>query len=345
VNVEALVAPLSDEEGAKAGPDLGYSDARSAIEAPFQLDANGGEVETGAWRDSIKAIVAQAEETRDLWLAVYLARAGAKAGDLQVVADGAEMLAGLLEGLWDEVHPTLEEADFVGRKTPCDSLTKIREFLAPLKRVTVFEHRQGKVSGEDLERFAVEGGGAEGYAQFRGAIDSNDPERKAEVTDAFAAAVAKLDAIRDALQRADAVLVAHAGSDTGTNFTPTYEALASLRSAVAPYAGIADEADSDYDGDSAHSGEPSRAASAGGPALSGTVNSREDVLRAIDAITDYYKAREPGSPVPVLMRRARHWVGMDFLQVLDDLVPDSIADAKRVLVSKVDEPAAEESDY
>ena len=45
MDVDALISPLSDEEGEKAGPDLGYSDARAGIEAPFQLDANGGEVD------------------------------------------------------------------------------------------------------------------------------------------------------------------------------------------------------------------------------------------------------------------------------------------------------------
>jgi type VI secretion system protein ImpA len=342
MNVDALVAPLSDEEGAMAGPDLGYSDARAAIEAPFQLDAGGGEVEAAAWRESIKDIVAQAAETRDLWLAVYLARAGAKAGDLQVVTDGTEMLAGLLENLWDEVHPTLDEADFVGRRTPCDSLTKIREFLAPLKRVIIFEHRQGKVSGEDLERFATEGASADGYAQFRGAIDTNDADRKAEITETFAMAVAKLDAIRDALRRTDAVLTANAGNDTGTNFTPTFEVLATLRSAVAPYAGIVEEAPAAAEDES--TGD-SGGGFAAGPALSGRVNTRDDVLRAIDAIVDYYKSREPASPVPVLMKRARHWVSMDFLELLDDLVPDSMADAKRVLVSKLDEPSPDETGY
>lgn len=341
--IEALTARLSEEEGEKAGPDLGYSDARAEIEAPFQLDGNGGEVDERAWRDAIKAIGAQAEQTRDLWLAVYLARAGAKARDLQVVADGTEMLANLLEGLWDEVHPTLEEADYVGRKTPCDSLTKIREFLAPLRRATVFEHRQGRVSGEDMERFASEGAAADGYAQFRGAISTTDPDRKAEITGAFAAAVAKMDAIRDAVRRADAVLVEHAGSDTGTNFQATYDVLASLRAATLPYAGLDEDAEGEQPAGPTTSGDGGQAAT--GPALSGRIATRDDVLRAIDAIVAYYQAREPGSPVPVLMKRARNWVSMDFLQVLDDLVPDAMADAKRVLVSKQDEPAADESDY
>ena len=72
--------------------------------------------------------------------------------------------------------------------------------------------------------------------------------------------------------------------------------------------------------------------------LSGKVNSRDDVIRAIDAIVEYYGAREPGHPVPVLMRRARHWVTMDFLTLLDDMVPESLTTARQILVSKIDMP-------
>ncbi|WP_174278530.1 ImpA family type VI secretion system protein [Sphingomonas bacterium] len=334
VDVNVLTAPLSDEDGARAGPDMSYDDARVAIEAPFQLDAGGEAVEERAWRDAIRGINAQVEQTRDLWLAVYLARAGAKVGDLQVVADGAELLAGLLEDLWDEVHPTLEEADFVGRRTPCDSLTKIREFLAPLRRATLWEHRVGRFSGEDLERFASEGESAEGYAQFRGAMASTDPT---EVKEVFATAAARLDAIKAALKRTDAVLVARAGSETGTNFTTTYETLNALHKAVVPFAGLTPEPTPEAAASEGGGGMPS------GPGLSGRVNSRDDVTKAIDAIIDYYKVREPASPVATLMRRARHWVSMDFLELIEELLPDSATAARQLLVSKKDAP--EESGY
>lgn len=336
MDVDALIAPLSEEAGAEAGPDLSYSDERSAIEAPFHLDANGDEVDERGWRDSVKLIGKQAEETRDIWLAIYLMRGGANLGDLQVVADGAAMLAGLLENLWESVHPTLDEADFIGRKTPCDSLTRLREFINPLRRATVFEHRQGKVSGADLERFAEEGPSAEGYAQFRAAFDTTDEERAAENKALFAAAVERLDAIRDAIERADAVLVAKADGGTGTNFETTYAALATLRAAVVPFSGLAVDAGTDAGQSSA--GDVEAQPGGGGPALSGRVNSRGDVIRAIDAVIDYYTSREPGHPVPVLMRRARHWVEMDFLALLDDMAPESVETTRRLLVSKIDLP-------
>ena len=337
-DIAALTAPLSDEDGEAAGADLSYSNDRTTIEAPFQLDANGDTVEERAWRDSIRLIDDQATLTRDLWLATYLARSGAKVGDLQTVADGTEMLAGLLENLWDSVHPTLDEADFIGRKTPCDSLTKIREFLTPLKRVTVFEHRMGKVTGEDLERFAAQGGAADGYAQFRGAVETSDPERAEEIKQAFVEAITKLDAIRDSLKRVDTVLVANAGSDTGTNFQPTYDTLATIRAAAVPYAGV-DEPEATEE---QHGGETGATGGEGRPSLSGRVNTREDVIRAIDAIAEYYTAREPGHPMPVLMKRARHWVTMDFMELLGEIAPDSLDGARRMLVSKLDAPPVDD---
>lgn len=333
MDVDALLAPL--DGATSAGEDLSYSSERSAIEAPFQLDTGETVVEERAWRDAIKSIQAQAKQTRDLWLAVYLARGGAKVGDLDLVVGGTELLAGLLERFWDDVHPTLDEADFIGRKTPCESLTKIREFLAPLRRTTLFAHRLGNFTGEDLERIAAEGEAAPNYGQFRAAIGSVPPE---ELKEQFATALAKLDGIKVAIERADKVLTDNAGSDTGTNFQPTYDALAALRRAIQPYAGATTEAEAagaeiDPDG-----GAIAASGSSPGPRIGGRVESREDVIKALDAIGDYYRAREPGSPVPVLLKRARHWVSLEFMDVLEDLVPDSLAEARKVLVAKADMP-------
>ena len=82
---------------------------------------------------------------------------------------------------------------------------------------------------------------------------------------------------------------------------------------------------------------PSGGGDSGGPALSGRVNSRSDVVRAIDAIVDYYSRQEPGSPIPVVLGRVRGWVNMDFLSILNDISPSSIDDAKRVLTTRTED--------
>lgn len=64
-----------------------------------------------------------------------------------------------------------------------------------------------------------------------------------------------------------------------------------------------------------------------------TPQSRADVLTALDAIGRFYAEREPTSPVPLMLKRVRAWVDMDFLQLLVDIAPDAVNQAQRLLAS------------
>lgn len=335
IDVDALLAPVTDDD--PTGPDLDGTDARFAIEEPFALaSADDGEPgEPIDWRGVIRRTMAQSAETKDLWLAVYLTRAGAKAGDLEVVEGGARYFAGLLERYWDSVHPRLEEVDFIGRKGPAEALTKIRDFLGPLRGTVLIEHpRLGRYTAEDLDRFARDGADADGYGMFRAALGDIDTADIQLVVD-------RLDSIRDAVRRADAVLTANAAGDTSTNFQPTYEAIEAVRRAVTPFAGLSpDETPVEDGGERIAAVAQAAGPEPGGRMGGGRIESREDVVKALDAIADYYRAREPSSPVPVLLSRARAWVGLDFIGLLDDLLPDSLGEARRVLNTKADRDAS-----
>ena len=82
-----------------------------------------------------------------------------------------------------------------------------------------------------------------------------------------------------------------------------------------------------------------------GARIGGRVDSREDVVKAIDAICDYYRRREPASPVFQLMQRAREWVPLDFLALLEDMAPGSVEEVKRILVAKPREATAQSSGW
>jgi type VI secretion system protein ImpA len=77
---------------------------------------------------------------------------------------------------------------------------------------------------------------------------------------------------------------------------------------------------------------------AAGP-VSGAVNDRNDVVRMIDRICEYYTVNEPSSPVPLLLRRAQRLVAKSFYEILEDIAPDSMAQAK-VISGKSDKPAS-----
>ncbi len=58
--------------------------------------------------------------------------------------------------------------------------------------------------------------------------------------------------------------------------------------------------------------------------LSGEIASREDVIRAIDKICEYYARFEPSSPLPLLLRRAKRLANKSFLEIVRDLSPDAL---------------------
>jgi type VI secretion system protein ImpA len=61
------------------------------------------------------------------------------------------------------------------------------------------------------------------------------------------------------------------------------------------------------------------------------VRNRDDVARVLDLVLDYYRLHEPSSPVPMLVERARGWIGLDFMAVLEDIAPNAIGDAQAIL--------------
>ena len=46
-------------------------------------------------------------------------------------------------------------------------------------------------------------------------------------------------------------------------------------------------------------------------------------MRALELVIDYYRRREPGSAVPLLVERARRMVPMTFMEAIGDLAPDA----------------------
>jgi type VI secretion system protein ImpA len=75
-------------------------------------------------------------------------------------------------------------------------------------------------------------------------------------------------------------------------------------------------------------GVPEGAAPASG--VPGQIRSREDAIRSLDAVAEYFRRSEPSSPVPMFVDRAKRLIARDFLEVLAELAPDSLAEIKKV---------------
>jgi type VI secretion system protein ImpA len=78
-------------------------------------------------------------------------------------------------------------------------------------------------------------------------------------------------------------------------------------------------------------GGESRAPSSERAQAVGSVCSRADVRRALDAICHYYEENDPSSPVPLLLKRARRLVDMKFAQIIQDLAPGAMNEINQII--------------
>lgn len=65
-------------------------------------------------------------------------------------------------------------------------------------------------------------------------------------------------------------------------------------------------------------------------AVSGEIRSREDAIQMMEKIGDYFKNHEPSSPIPLFMERAKRLTNMNFLDILKDVAPEGLKQAKNV---------------
>lgn len=323
IDVDALLTPVSEET--PAGVDLSDDNDRLAIDDLFEsVQRSDFDGEEPNWRATTDELVGMLGRSKDLWLAVYLCRAGARLGDLEQVAGGAKVLAGLLD-MWDTVYPALEDVGAQGRKSRCSELSQRRSFLSALEAIPLLnDSRHGAFSVADLERFSAEGEVSNvGFARI---MQVDGKERLAE-------SLTHLEAINAAIKQCDATFNQRAESSADRpDFTLLFQTVRRMQKAIAGFVEGKGAETAGKEND-AMTEEPfpetESAAPAGAP---GAIRSREDVVRALKAICAYYARHEPASPVPLALKRAEAWVNLDFLTVLQDIAPDSLLEARRVLM-------------
>ncbi len=76
------------------------------------------------------------------------------------------------------------------------------------------------------------------------------------------------------------------------------------------------------------SGESGEVAEGGAVVGVGAIRSRQDAIRALDAVASFFRQNEPSSPIPLIVERAKRLVSKDFLEVLADIAPEAVGQAK-----------------
>ncbi|HEU0200030.1 MAG TPA: type VI secretion system protein TssA [Burkholderiaceae bacterium] len=337
LDVESLVTPLGGE--APCGDNLEYDPQFGELERALQGKA---EVQYGAtlvaaeppdWKLAKSRAIDLLARTRDLRIGVSLAQALLRTDGVAGFSDGLAVVAGLLQNLWDQVHPQLDPDDGndpTMRVNAIAALCDAETTLRGLRETPLVSSRvHGRFSLRDLEVAA---------GDVPPPADSKPPEMSV-IDGAFMDApleevqqvLAALDGALAHTAAIEGVVMARVGAAQAIDLSALHKLLARARALVVERLGRRPDAAAAVAANEATAGAGPAAAGAARRSLDGEINSRDDVVRTLERICDYYRREEPSSPVPLLLQRAKRLVPLNFYEIMADLAPDGLSQAEKIL--------------
>ena len=321
-DVESLLSPLAGD--APCGADLEYDPAYLALQEAGRAKAEQqyGDTVIAAqepdWAAVHEQALQMAQRTRDLRLAVWLARSGARVQGLPGAVGGLQLAHGLLARHWDHVHPQLDASDNndpTARLNAFAPLVHAGEGLADM-RAAGLSGARGGLRVRDIELALGRAEPLPGEA-----VPSEDG-----VLQGVAAALAQLPELGahmqaglEAVKGIAGLLEQHAATQ-GPDFAPLHKLMQRVAEAGRrAQGGSADEAAAD-DGQAA----------SGGSVAVGNIRTREDAIRTLERVCDWIERNEPSNPAPLLIRRAKRLMTKNFLDIIRDLAPDGVGQVEKI---------------
>jgi type VI secretion system protein ImpA len=323
--LNGLAGPVTPER--PGGRDLEDAPELAAFDAQRVFGLLVAPSEEPDWRSMQERALALLQESRDLRILAHLAAATLRTGTLADALSIFPIIDIWLTSHWDDVYPKVDE-DAIARRNALNCFADRVAILDPLRRLPLLSHpRVGPLSLRDID-IAL------------GMQPNPDPDREPRQESEVTAALADAD-VTQLLQLGESVAKAERALDSiqqcartraGESAIPDFERLiaqlARIRKLINPRIPAAAASNREV--------EPAIGSNAvaGSAAFVGIVQSRQQAVQVLDAVANYYRSTEPSSPIPLLLERAKRWATMDFLQVLADIAPDALDQARRATGSQ-----------
>ena len=323
--VAGWLAPLPGAT-APCGPDLEYDNDFLALNqaAAGKPESTFGPAEPPDWRAVVEQSEVLLDRSRDLRIALLWMRGKLHTGGYGALAVGLRLINGLIEQLWDHVHP-LPDPDDGDPYARVNTLTTLRESEGLIGDLRDSRLIQDRAVGELTVRSVLIALG-----QMQAGENESAPS-KDQVTGMLRAAIERAPGLRAQCQDAvtlSRALIALANDKLGNAAAPDLRPVYTLAQGVASLLPAEDGAGAESgstEGDGGTAAGGIGQAGAAKRSLSGSINSREDAIRAIDMICTYLERSEPTNPAPLFLRRARQLIGHNFLQLIKALAPEALA--------------------
>ena len=339
IDIEKLLAEFAD--GSLCGPDLEYDPQFIALESAARVKPEqqiGDKIipaeqpDWGVVRQQAEALLSR---SKDLRIAVLLTRALVRSNNLPGLCAGLTLVHGLLDRYWEHVHPVPvpdDPDDIIIRLNALAPLSDSEAMLLDVRSaLVVVTGPHGRVSVRDI------------LVAF-GKLQPGKGETvlsPAQIESAIAAAVAQdaglIDAARVSAGLVNSIyslLSDKVGSERATDLRPLSVI---LKAVVQACSGVVGEP-----GNPAQEGEVAVGASSiealpGRTVVAGEIRSSADAMRVLDSVCKFFELTEPGNPAPLLIRRAQRLINKNFVEIMQDLAPDSLNQIRNIAGLRDDE--------
>ena len=354
-DLAGLLAPISPE--APAGRDLREDDsldglyfrlrearreasaAERAAEAPSDdagprpLDASPASA-LQQWRTLGElAIEALTGQSKDLEVAAWLTEALLRSDGLIGLTAGCRLMTGLADSFWDELFPQPDEEGIATRVAPVAALNGVGRdgtLIQPLRKIVLFERPTDNTPfyfyqyEQSAEIAGITDAEKRQERLDRGVLPLEVVENEAQTQIAHASLAElrqQVGTAAGAWQSLGQTVDARAGAD-GAPTSRVRDLLEKIRIVADHFAGP--EAAAPEEATGSPSGvEVTGAVGAASPVVAGGLASREDALRALAQIAEFFRRTEPLSPITYTLQEALRRSRLTWPELLEEIVPDA----------------------
>ena len=323
MTIDGLDLDQPIQDGRPCGENLEETPLMASIDAdqlfgqPVPLDP------TLPWPEIKARAVEALGKSKDFRLLTYLAAALLRTDGLLPFLDTLGVASRWLGAHWAEVYPPIDE-DAIVRRNALSGFADPHAVLDALRRAPLVGSRQhGRFSFRDIEMASAQAQPAEGEtAPDQRLIDS---AFASVPLDSLVATQQGLAVAMTALNDIDARMRSDGGPEAAPEVERLRTQLARMDAVVRRQLAARPDAAGLVEAGTAGEGD---AAQAAGPGAVGAIRTRQDAVRAMETVAAFFRQNEPSSPIPLLLERAARLVSKSFLEVLADMAPDAVAQAR-----------------
>lgn len=311
---QALLEPISVE--APCGESLEDTQLLASFDG-FRVFGQSTPLEPAPqWGDIKNRALEALAKSKDLRVLAFLGSAVLRTDGFPAFSDTLNVAARWLDLYWNQVHPVVSE-DAILRRNALNCFADPMGVVDGLRRLPLVTSRiHGSVSLRDIDIATgqvvpKDGDPRPSEDQINGAFGAMAVEDLAGLHESAVSAIAALKSID-----------AHMRDAAGSEATPQFDTLSAQLVKLERFVGgqLAQRP--------GHEPAPAAGESPAAAMRVGAIGSRQDAIAALDAVAEFFRRTEPSSPIPLFLARAKRLVSKDFLEVLADIAPDAVAQAR-----------------